>query len=187
MFNVYGHLANHQAFKSLTSCMSLLVPEYKMKFQFANVWKKSSCLSSPDCEEWSECTVSEKFCRKFIWHHTGPVLQEETLSGKPLQTFSDSSPFHFPSINRRALTVILYYAWAFIILQKRESSAVGSVQTNFCCFADCAIFFFYQCKSAQESQYIRSSPSLSMKWWFSRAVLYWSCSTVTTDTDMLFP
>lgn len=42
----------------------------------------------PDCEEWGKRAVPTKLCREFVWYHTGPVLEEETLSGKFLPIFS---------------------------------------------------------------------------------------------------
>lgn len=109
------------------SIFTIRVPKDKTKKSFycqspfsLQMFEENVFLSCPDCEEWSECTMSEKFCWKFVRHHTGPVFQEEALSGKIVLTSSDSSHFHFPYMIWRALTVILYYAWAFILLRRTD-------------------------------------------------------------------
>lgn len=36
----------------------------------------------PDCKERGECSMFTEFCGEFIRYHSGPVLQEEALSGR---------------------------------------------------------------------------------------------------------
>lgn len=124
------------------------------------MFEESACLSSPDCEKWSECTMSEKFCRKFVRHHTGPVLQEETLSGKNVQTFSDSS-YCNPELR------LGFYC----SVEKRR------VQSEVCSLT--SVVFLYQYKKVQENHCIWSTLSQSMKWWF-----YQSCSLLKLSNQL---